>query len=151
MSCVCCLGYLERYSSERVWMWNLKEVIVEPDADGGTVIGDITLIAVLYRVISWRMSILSRSFMQHALCNISPLVCVIVRFGLRDAEGACCLVCGHLEARRAQPVSGPFCDLDEELAFLVGARRRTQFIQGRYSDPMVNRRQRSLLAGTHRG
>ena len=61
MSCVCCLGYLEGYSSERVWMWNLKEVIVEPDADGGTVIGDITLIAVLYRVISWRMSILSRS------------------------------------------------------------------------------------------
>ena len=72
MSCVCCLGYLEGYSGERVWMWNLKEVIVEPDADGGTVIGDITLIAVLYRVISWRMSILSRSFMQHASRNTIP-------------------------------------------------------------------------------
>lgn len=44
------------------WMW--KEVMIEPDVDGGTVIGDITLIAVLHRVISWRMPILSRSFMQ---------------------------------------------------------------------------------------
>ena len=57
-------------------MWNLKEMIVELDADGGTVIGDITLIAVLYRVISWRMSSSDVRYATHALCKYLCLVCV---------------------------------------------------------------------------
>ncbi len=116
-------------------MW--KELTVE--LDGGAVIGAITLIAVLYRVIAWRMSIPSRSFMQHASRYTTRMVCDATQYLLfatdtdgtreRSSVGWNGLVGRHLQAGGAKPIPSPPRHFDEELAFLVDTCRRTEFVQ----------------------